>query len=67
MQLTLGRRWVLELRFSVSLRQRMEAACDSVRSSVLRRTREQDAMLRWERDKFAATMLSSWGEGLLRK
>lgn len=60
MQLTLGRRWVLELQFSVSVRRRMEAVCVSVRQSVQRRGRERDAAMKWERDNIAGTMLSSW-------
>ncbi len=60
MQLTIGRRWILEIRINVALRERVTGACKSVRSAVTNRTRQQDAALRWERDRFRGTMLSSW-------
>lgn len=66
MQLTLGRRWVLDLRFSVSLQRRIEAACGSVRVAGPGRGRDRDAALRWERDKLSALMLSSWDQDLWR-
>jgi hypothetical protein len=62
MQIALGRRRVLEIRIDFAVRERVENACQSVRGTVDRCVRRQGAAGRWEQDKLASSMLSSWDE-----
>ena len=67
MQLTLGRRWVLELRVSVAVRDRVDEACTLVRSCVHRDLSRRDRELRWERDKVVGMMSSGWDSTMNRE
>jgi hypothetical protein len=60
MQLAIGRRRVLELRFSVALRERVDDACTTVKSGLRRGVLHGEKALQWERDKYAGIMLSDW-------
>lgn len=60
MQLTLGRRWILELRFSIAMRKQVDDACTAVRGCVQRNTRQRDRAMQWEQDKARGMMLRGW-------
>jgi hypothetical protein len=62
MQLTFGRRWVLEFQFSFAIRKSVDGACSTVRHCLNRSVAQHDRKLRWERDKLAGMMLSGWDE-----
>ena len=62
MQLAIGRRLILELRFSVAVRKRVDDACTAVQTCVRRGVLQGERALRWERDKISGMMLSDWDE-----
>jgi hypothetical protein len=64
MQLAVGRRWVLEFRVNVALRERVDDACTAVQTCIQRSVSRRERALRWERDKYTAVMLSGWDRRL---
>jgi hypothetical protein len=64
MQLTLGRRWILELNFNIAFRKRVDGACCAMRTSIQRPRHQRGALQRWDRDKSLGIMLSGWDRTL---
>lgn len=64
MQLTLGRRWILELNFNIAFQKRVDGACCAMRTSIRTQRRERDTALRWDRAKATGLMLSGWDRTL---
>jgi hypothetical protein len=64
MQLTLGRRWVVEFQIRSATRNEIESACYAVRRTIERKPTRREAVMRWELDNTAGKMLSGWDRHL---
>lgn len=64
MQLTLGRRWVVEFEVRSATRHEIESACYAVRRTIQRKPTRREAVMRWELDNTAGKMLSGWDRHL---